>query len=102
MNMPDLDLNHDELTESIFLTRHLCARDPFLLKPESTAEQARLLMELHDLHQAPIACSNGRKSARRKDVEAAAQTRRLQALQSILPLNTASKSLPHSGMLLKS
>lgn len=70
--MQDQDLNLDELATSVFLARHLCARDPLLLTPESSAEQASLLMQLHDQDQAPVACTNGRKVARRLDLEVAA------------------------------
>lgn len=49
----------DELATSILLAEHICSRDPFQPDPARSAEQAKLLMQLFELDQAPVAGSGG-------------------------------------------
>lgn len=71
--MPDLNWNVEELAASVFLARHFCTSDPVQIDPAGSAAQARLLMQLQDLRQAPVEGSNGRRIVLRGDLEAAEQ-----------------------------
>lgn len=69
--MLDRDLRIDELATSILHAEHICSRDPFQPDPAGSAEQAKLLMQLFELDQAPVAGSGGHQIVRQADLGAA-------------------------------
>ena len=70
--MLDRDSRIEELATSVFIAEHICTRDPLQLPPNGSATQARLLMMLHEIDQAPVAGSDGLRIVRRADLEGAA------------------------------